>query len=442
MTRLSMTLSGRVLIRLKQPPTSGAAAGFGAACAKLVWPATRDDASGWRVSTSQPVCVSPLNLAGLVACVALLLAIPTAAIAQDAHSPAEEVETVSVGKSTPQAAQDAEVEPLAGLEAEAEAEAERLARLEEERLLAEQRQFIYPLTDPEPDIVGWLRTVEITDAKDTLVDVGRRYKYGFDAIKAANPGVDPWLPEVGATIILPGRYILPAAPRRGIVINVSEKRLYYYPRMSAGEEATVEIYAVSVGRGDWGTPLKTTKVTGMVKHPTWYPPASVRAEHEERGDSLPRAVPAGPDNPLGDYVISLSIPSYFIHGTNRENGVGMQVTHGCIRMYPIDIDRLANSVPKGTPVHIVNQRYKAGWMGGALYLEAHPPLEGAGDSEDLGSRSLTRTLSAIREEYPGVVLDWAEVWRVQREQSGIPTAIGKLSAEGKQVMPEQVSTGP
>jgi len=306
------------------------------------------------------------------------------------------------------------------------------AKLEEERLLAEQRQFIYPLADQRVDIVGWLRTVEVTDAQDTLVDIGRRYKYGFDAIKAANPGVDPWLPEVGAVVTLPGEYVLPDAPRRGIVINVSEKRLYYYPVAAPGEEATVEIYAVSVGRGDWRTPLRTTRVTGMVKHPAWFPPASVRAEHAARGDELPTYVPPGPDNPLGDYVIRLAIPSYFIHGTNRENGVGMQVTHGCIRMYPVDIDRLANSVPKRTPVHIVNQRYKVGWQDGVLFLEAHPPLRGADDKEDLGSRSLTRALSVIRQASPELVIDWPEVWAVQRAQRGIPMRIGQLAESGEQ----------
>jgi L,D-transpeptidase ErfK/SrfK len=294
---------------------------------------------------------------------------------------------------------------------------------DEERALAEQRKFIYPLSTD--DVVGWLRSVEVVEAEDTLVDIGRRYKFGFDAIKAANPEVDPWLPPTGTKITLPGKYVLPDAPRRGIVINVSEKRLYYYPRAASEQAATVEVYAVSVGRGDWGTPLKTTRVTGMVKHPTWYPPASVRAEHAQRGDVLPAQVPWGPDNPLGDYVISLAMPSYFIHGTNRENGVGMQVTHGCIRMYPVDIDRLANSIPTQTPVHIVNQRYKAGWKDGVLYLEAHPPLEGVGESEDLGSRSLTATLTAIRLVSPNAFIDWAEVWNVQRGQLGVPMPVGE-----------------
>jgi L,D-transpeptidase ErfK/SrfK len=274
------------------------------------------------------------------------------------------------------------------------------------------------------DMVGQLQVVT-AGSEDTLLDIGRTYMYGYDAVRAANPEIDAWVPGEGATVTLPGQHVLPAAPRKGIVINVSEKRLYYYPPVAKGQSPIVEVYAISVGRGDWSTPLEVTKVTGQVKDPAWFPPASVRAEHEARGDPLPSRVPPGPDNPLGQYILRLSIPSYFIHGTNRENGIGMQVTHGCIRMYPADIEHLAQNVKNGTQVYIVNQRYKAGWQDGVLYLEVHPPLEGVNGDIDQTSRSITTTLAEAKQRAPDAVIDWDAVWRVQALENGLPMPVGR-----------------
>ena len=128
------------------------------------------------------------------------------------------------------------------------------------------------------DVVGQLQQVTVSD-QETLIDIGREHMFGYDAVRAANPDIDAWAPEEGAVVTLPAQHVLPAAPRKGIVINVSEKRLYYYPPPARGQPQTVEVYAISVGRGDWSTPLEVTKVTGRVKDPAWYPPASVRAEH-------------------------------------------------------------------------------------------------------------------------------------------------------------------
>jgi L,D-transpeptidase ErfK/SrfK len=280
--------------------------------------------------------------------------------------------------------------------------------------------------EPEAgDVVGQLQRVTAAD-EDTLLDIGRAHMYGYDAVRAANPDVDAWVPGDGTTVTLPGQHVLPAAPRQGIVINVSEKRLYYYPPVARGQVPVVEVYAISIGRGDWSTPLEVTKVTGRVKDPAWFPPASVRAEHAARGEPLPSRVPPGPDNPLGQYILQLGIPSYFIHGTNRENGIGMQVTHGCIRMFPDDIEHLAHEVKTGTQVYIVNQRYKAGWKDGVLYLEVHPPLDGANGNVDKNSRSITTTLAEVKKAAPNAVIDWSEVWRVQALENGLPTPVGRM----------------
>ena len=225
------------------------------------------------------------------------------------------------------------------------------------------------------------------EQQDTLPDVARRYHLGFDEIIAANPGVDTWLPGAGTVIRLPMQHLLPNAPRTGIVINLPDGRLYYFRTDQHGNRV-VETDPISVGKMDWKTPLGVTTIVKKEKRPTWYPPKSVRETHlKEDGDVLPAAIPPGPDNPLGEYAMRLGIPggAYLIHGTNKPVGVGMQITHGCIRLYPEDIENLFGEVPVGMAVRIVNQRIKTGWVDGALYLEVHRPLDGVDpkDVEDL-----------------------------------------------------------
>lgn len=282
---------------------------------------------------------------------------------------------------------------------------------------------IYRLPPPGDDLVGGLETVQ-AGPEDTLIDIARAHGLGYDEIRAANPAVDSWMPRQGTTVVLPKLYLLPMAPREGIVINVSEMRLYYYPKPQKGEAPTVEIYPVSIGRGDWNTPLVTTRVTGKVKNPTWTPPKSIREEHAADGDPLPKVWPAGPDNPLGLYALRMSLPSYLIHGTNKEFGIGMQVTHGCMRLYPEHIERLFRTVPVGTPVRIVNQRYKAGWHQAALYLEVHPPLEGPHAEEGRGKTPMVEALTAATKLMPNYQIDWERVDELDLESTGIPGPVG------------------
>ena len=185
---------------------------------------------------------------------------------------------------------------------------------------------------PEHIIVGSLRAVT-AQADDTFVDLGQKYSLGYDEMRVANPELDAWVPEEGSTIILPGRFILPQPDYRGIYINLAEMRIYHY-----FEKNSVDTYPISIGRGDWLTPRANAKVIDKLINPTWYPPESVRKEHALEGDILPASVPPGDDNPLGKYALQLDLPSYFIHGTNRPEGIGMRVTHGCIRMRPADIE--------------------------------------------------------------------------------------------------------
>jgi L,D-transpeptidase ErfK/SrfK len=287
------------------------------------------------------------------------------------------------------------------------------------------RAEILALPAPGDDLVGEIRTVAAFD-DDTLVDIARRNGLGYDEIRAANPAVDAWMPRADTQVTIPGRHLLPRAPREGIVINVAEMRLYYFGKAKGGQPATVETFPVSIGRGDWSTPLVTTHVSRKVTDPVWHPPKSIREEHAADGDPLPEVVRAGPDNPLGKYALHMRLPSYLIHGTNKQYGIGMQVTHGCIRMYPEDIERLYQQVPVGTPVRIINQPYKAGWHQGALYLEVHPLLEGVPVNELSDRTPLIEALveaTRLRPDYP---IDWHKAREVALEASGMPAQVGPV----------------
>jgi L,D-transpeptidase ErfK/SrfK len=276
--------------------------------------------------------------------------------------------------------------------------------------------------EPDQDVIGEPGQTEARQ-QDTLPDIARHFHLGFDEIIAANPSVDTWLPGAGKIIRLPSQHLLPAVPRTGLVVNLPDGRLYYF-RRDMHNRAVVETFPISVGQMDWKTPLGVTQIVQKEKMPTWYPPKSVRAKHLQDGDVLPESIPPGPDNPLGEYALRLGVPggAYLIHGTNRPVGVGMQITHGCIRLYPEDIERLFGETAVGMNVRIVNQRIKTGWMDGALYLEVHHPLDstGAKDIEDL--TSLTRAIVAATARRR-VAVDWDTAERVFEDANGVPTRI-------------------
>lgn len=252
-----------------------------------------------------------------------------------------------------------------------------------------------------------------TRQQDTLLDIGRHNGLGYDEMSEANPGVDMWVPGAGKEVLVPTRYVLPKAPRQGIVLNLSEKRLYYFP---ADVKGVVHTYPISIGREGWGTPVGSFHISTKIKDPTWTPPASIRKEHAEAGDPLPTVVPAGPDNPLGQFALRLSVPGYLIHGTNKPWGVGMQVSHGCIRMYPEDIANLFPEVEVNTSVTIVRQPYKLGWLGDELYLEVHATDDKAPDVSTLVPGSIANA--------EGVVVDWEAVRRARDEKAGLPLLVG------------------
>jgi L,D-transpeptidase ErfK/SrfK len=279
---------------------------------------------------------------------------------------------------------------------------------------------------PSPDtVVGEVKMVKAT-ADDTLPDIARRYEVGYEAIRLANPGVDTWLPGKGTEVVVPSQYVLPDAPHEGIVVNVPEMRLYYFPKPRPGETPRVFTYPISVGRGDWQTPLVVTRVVRKEKNPAWRPPESIRAEHAARGDPLPKFVPAGPDNPLGDYALRLSVPGYLIHGTNKPYGIGMRVTHGCIRLYPEDINALFHMVPVGTPVRIVNQPVKVGWLDHRLYMEVHPAFVSDDAGKPINLTPIVQAVIAATGQPPSdKVVNWDAVYSAARLTTGIPTEVSR-----------------
>ncbi len=280
--------------------------------------------------------------------------------------------------------------------------------------------FVLPPSDV--DLVG--RVVTTTVGKDeTLLDIARRFDVGQNEIRLANPGLSRFLPPQGAEVRIPKRFILPDAPRKGIVLNVPEMRLYYYPPAGNGAPKVIT-HPVSIGRMDWSTPIGTTRVVAKVKDPVWRPPESIKKEHAADGDPLPDVVPPGPDNPLGRYAMRLGIPGYLIHSTNKPFGIGMRVTHGCVRMYPEDIERLFPLIPVGTPVTLVNQPIKVGWFAGDLYIEVHPPLEEEAQTYD---KMLEEALSRIRAKTGAIPvrIDGSALKDALTRQDGIPVRISR-----------------
>ena len=278
---------------------------------------------------------------------------------------------------------------------------------------------LYTLSSPTDAVVGQDKSV-VTVYEDTLYDLARKFSLGSEELIRVNPGVDPWLPAAGKTLVVPDRHILPLGPREGIVVNLPEHRLYYFPKPKRGGPIEVITYPVSIGKMDWRTPLGTTHVTGKQKNPVWYPPESVRKEHAAAGDPLPPSVPSGPDNPLGLFAMRLAAGkgTYLIHGTNNPIAVGLAVTHGCIRMYPDDVAALFPLIPVGTQVRLINEPIKVAWVEGELLLEAHPPVDAQGQSFEPNIDQFAEMLRAAVGDTT-VAIHWDYAREVLQKANGV-----------------------
>lgn len=308
---------------------------------------------------------------------------------------------------------------------------------------------------PTDDVVGQVQLV-ITGKQDTLPDIARRFNVGYEEIVRANPGVDPWVPGEGREIVVPTRFVLPVAPREGVVINIAAMRLFYFvpppkpvqgkgkakaqakasgaaaaPAVAAIDEPpkpqVVITHPIGIGKVGWSTPEGRTRIIGRQKDPVWVPPLSVRKEHLANGERLPAVVPPGPDNPLGRFKFTLGWPSYLIHGTNKPYGVGLRSSHGCIRLYPEDIQSLFELIPVGTPVQVVNQPYVMGWQDGTLQLQAVAVLEDDRRDWRKGRHALLqKTLTArIQQQLKaaGHSIDWEAAAQRADAAHGLPVPV-------------------
>ncbi len=257
--------------------------------------------------------------------------------------------------------------------------------------------------------------------EDTLIHLARNNGLGFVELRAANPTLDPWIPGDNAKIILPKQHLLPAAPRDGLVINLAEMRVYYFK--TPGEEP--QTYAISIGREGLQTPTGTTTIVRKKDGPTWRPTERMRKEDP----TLPVSVPPGPENPLGTHALYLGWPQYLMHGTNKPYGIGRRVSSGCMRMYPEDIKTLFPQVPVGTPVTVVDQPVKVGWIGDELYIEVSPSQDQAKAIEEngvLNSYEITKDDIALINKKAGSkkeMVNWEAVRNAVKNHSGYPVSI-------------------
>src|SRR5580700_593969 len=283
---------------------------------------------------------------------------------------------------------------------------------------------VYSLAHPDDAIFGEDQTVE-TVYEDTLYDLARKFSLGSEELIRVNPGIDPWIPGAGKQVIVPGRHILPPGPHEGIVVNLPEHRLYYYPKPRRGQQPEVISYPVSIGKMDWHTPIGITHVIQKEKNPVWFPPESVRKEHAAAGDPLPTRVPSGPDNPLGLFAMRLAAGNgtYMIHGTNNPIAVGLAVTHGCIRMYPEDVEQLFPMIPVGMQVRLINDPVKVAWENGELLLEAHPPVDAEGQSFEPDVDQFAELLrTAVGDNT--VAIHWDYAREVLQKADGVLATVG------------------
>jgi L,D-transpeptidase ErfK/SrfK len=279
----------------------------------------------------------------------------------------------------------------------------------------------HPLESPPPsaDLVGKL-SFRDARADDTLIDLAPELGVGYVELVAANPGIDPWLPPDGTRLVVPAARLLPSAKREGIVVNLGDLRLYYFEKGKPPRS-----YPIGIAKDGYATPLGVTQVRAKKEKPTWVPGPSAHLEKPE----LPKAIPPGPDNPLGDYALYLGWSSYLIHGTNDARGVGRHSSRGCIRLYPADIEALYPIVAIGTPVRVVNEPIKLGWIGGELYLEVNPDADESLELDETAKVAARKPLKGLRElvkkaagkDLPRV--DWARVDRAGEKRLGIPIRV-------------------
>ena len=289
--------------------------------------------------------------------------------------------------------------------------------------------FVLPeyLQDPQAAmVIGSPQTYTIKK-KDTLLDIARYFDLGYNELVTVYLNVDPWVPDPGETLQLPTIWVLPQSRFQGIVVNIPEMRLYYFPPATTKSTSrTVITLPVGVGRENWPTPQARFTIRGKTVNPTWVIPASIRQERIQKKGWSERSIPGGSaKNPLGKHRIELTLPSYAIHGTNNPWAVGRLATHGCIRLYPEDIAQLFHIIHVGTPGEFIYQPVKVGSHHGRVYVEVHEDLYGL--VPDLQAEAYQVTAQSGW----GEAIDHSRLQQAVRDKSGVPVDVTK------DVWPEQ-----
>ena len=286
------------------------------------------------------------------------------------------------------------------------------------------RSYLLPLDGD--NVVGHVQFKSIKDG-ETLLDIARQYNVGYNEIVAANPGVNPWLPNSENRVKIPTQFILPPKPWRGVIINLPEMRLYYFPPTSLFNDQRVITMPLSIGKINWSTPTGNFYVKEKIRHPSWTVPSSIVEENGlERYGNRRIIPPLDDDNPLGEFAILLNETGYLIHGTNKPFSIGRRVSHGCLRLYPEDISVLFDYVNRKMPVRIINQPYKVGRRNDVIYVETHNWLE-----EDVNRHgiNITPIVRDIVRQIPGFIVPdeaWRDLDAIVSEASGLPTPLLKL----------------
>lgn len=283
----------------------------------------------------------------------------------------------------------------------------------------------YPLPSADSRLIGENQLTTVPDDKRPLEAIAAKYQIGLLSMLEANPGTDPWLPKAGTQLVVPQQMLLPDTPREGIVVNLAELRLYYYPK---GEDKVI-VYPIGIGQLGAATPVMVTSISQKIPNPTWTPTPNIRKRYAKEGVTLPAVVPAGPENPMGLFALRLARGSgnYLIHGTNADFGIGMRVSSGCIRLRPQDIEALFNSVPKGTRVQVINQPVKyAIEPDGKRYIEVHQPLSHS-DKDD--PQTMPIALSpALKKFIKSPQSDSALIKAALERRSGMPVLVSSGEA--------------
>lgn len=257
-------------------------------------------------------------------------------------------------------------------------------------------------------IIGTSQTYQI-EKGESLIEIARKFNLGYNELVSANPNIDPFLPPTGTIVIIPTSWILPdVASYDGIVINLSEMRLYYFYKI--GSKEFVRTFPIGIGREGYETPVGQFKIVQKIKNPSWHVPASIRAEKPE----LPAVVPPGPDNPLGTHALRLSLNTYLIHGTNKPWGVGRRVSHGCIRLYPEDIPVLFGLIKNGVKVEIVRQPVKIATKDKKVFIEIH---------EDDIEGYYTMAIALLTKNNLLHLIDSSKLYKALMKKSGVPVDI-------------------